>query len=337
MTNAESLPLRSLLDAAPDGFLVVDTTGHIIWANHTAHVLFGYRDVELLGRLIEDLVPDRLLSTHRAHRAEYEENPHGRSMGPGLNLLARKKDGAEFPVEVSLSPLYTLDGLLVTAVVRDVTQRKQLEDERSILSLELETNRERGRIAMDLHDGIMQDVYAVALGLELSLDDADGKSASSDGIEKAIVQLHEIIGSIRSFIFDLRPREFAGSLAHALANLADEFAQNSQIATQVNVERIKEPEIGISMAVYNIAHEALSNVRKHAAATQVVMSLSLSDVEGHLEIRDNGRGFDPSSEPPQGHYGMRNMSTRAKAVGATLRLDSAPGEGTSLHLEFPVQ
>jgi signal transduction histidine kinase len=181
----------------------------------------------------------------------------------------------------------------------------------------------------------MQDVYAVALGLELALDVAQGGVTGVDGIEKAIVQLHEIIRGIRSFIFDLRPREFSGSLWDAIANLAEEFAQNSQISTQSNVERGEEPDQSTSMAVYLIAHEALSNVRKHAGASRVVVSLSFADGAGHLAIGDDGMGFDPSVEPPPGHYGMRNMITRARSIGATLEIESAPGKGTSLRLAFP--
>jgi PAS domain S-box-containing protein len=334
MATAENLPLRNLLDAAPDGFIVVDTAGSIVWANQTAHALFGYRDVELIGRPVEHLVPGRLQGVHTDHRAAYESNPHGRSMGLGLNLLARKRDGSEFPVEISLSPLHTRDGLLVTAVVRDVSERKRLEDERSLLTLELETNRERDRIAMDLHDGIMQDIYAVALGLELSLDTA-GAAADAEGVERAIGQLHDVIRSIRSFIFDLRPREFSGSLAEALSSLTEEFAQNSQIETDVSIDSREDPETGVSMAVYHIVHESLSNIRKHAGASSVLVSLSYLDGRGRLEVRDNGNGFDPTEQPPEGHYGMRNMTTRARAIGARLEITSAPGEGTTLLLDFP--
>ena len=335
MTNAKNLPLHSLLDVAPDGFVVTDGAGRIVWANQTAHALFGYSNGDLIGRTIEDLVPERLRPQHGVHRAGYEKAPHGRPMGLGLDLLALKQDGTEFPVEISLSPLHVPDGLLVTAVVRDVTERKQLEEERNNLTLEVETNRERDRIAMDLHDGIMQDVYAVALGLELSLEVSQGGITGVDGIEKAIVQLHDIIRGIRSLIFDLRPREFSGSLSGALANLAEEFAQNSQIATDAKVDGDGEPEPNISKAVYLIAHEALSNVRKHAGANRVSVSLSLTNGAGHLAIRDDGRGFDPSVESPPGHYGMRNMMTRARSIGASLEVESAPGKGTSLRLTFP--
>jgi PAS domain S-box-containing protein len=309
----------------------------VVWANQTAHTLFGYRDVELIGRPIEDLVPERLRPLHIGHRSSYEENPHSRSMGLGLDLLARKKDGSEFPVEIGLSPLHTRDGVLVTAVVRDISTRKKLMEEREVLALELETERERDRIAMDLHDGVMQDVYAVALGLELSLS-GEGESAYADAriVERSIGQLHEVIRSIRSFIFDLRPRQFTGSLSEGLSNLVEEFAQNSQIATVADVDVDLDIDETTATVVYHIAHEGLSNIRKHAAAGNVHVSLRRLKGQAEMLITDDGNGFDTLAPPPDGHHGMRNMSTRARAIGATLELQSEEGKGTSLRLVFPV-
>lgn len=337
MTGAESVPLRSLLDVAPDGFIVVDTAGDIVWANQTAHSLFGYRDVELIGRRIDELVPERLRFDHTSHRKSYAENPRGRSMGLGLNLLARKKDGTEFPVEISLSPLHTRDGVLVTAIVRDISERKRLEEERNVLSLELETERERDRIAMDLHDGVMQDIYAVALGLELSLDSEGDSSRYADAtaVEKSIGQLHEVIRSIRSFIFDLRPRQFSGSLAEGLSNLAEEFAQNSQISTNAMIDEEVDVDETTALIVYHVAHESLSNIRKHAGASSVILTLSRVGEGGQLKIRDDGKGFDTNHGPPDGHHGLRNMAARARAINARFHIDSAPGKGTTLILEFP--
>src|SRR5690606_10708344 len=100
-----------------------------------------------------------------------------------------------------------------------------------------ETERERDRIGMDLHDGIMQDVYAAALSLELALMDSDqGSYARGETVEKAIDQLHDVVRNIRSYIFDLRPREFTGTLPEALHNLAQEFSQNSGIETKAVIE-----------------------------------------------------------------------------------------------------
>ena len=120
---------QSLLESAPDAIVIIDPNGQIVLANSQAERVFGYDRVELIGQPIEMLLPERLRTRHTQHRATYVAEPHTRPMGVGLDLVARHRDGAEFPVEISLSPLQTEEGLLVTSVIRDITERKQAADE----------------------------------------------------------------------------------------------------------------------------------------------------------------------------------------------------------------
>jgi two-component system, NarL family, sensor histidine kinase DevS len=112
----------SLVDAAPDGIVLADETGQILLVNRQTEELFGYDRGELLGRSVEQLLPERFRSVHSAHRTRYRVEPHVRAMGAGLRLYGRRSDGREFPVEVSLSPVPTDDGLLIVAAIRDVTE-----------------------------------------------------------------------------------------------------------------------------------------------------------------------------------------------------------------------
>ncbi len=118
---------RQLLDAGPDALVVIDAEGRVLFANLQTERLFDYARGALLGKGVEVLVPERLRATHVGHRSHFVAAPHVRPMGSGLTLVGRKRDGSEFPVEISLSPLTTPNGLLFSASIRDITQRKRDE------------------------------------------------------------------------------------------------------------------------------------------------------------------------------------------------------------------
>jgi PAS domain S-box-containing protein len=251
---AEEL-LRSIIEGAPSGILVVRSDGEIRRVNQQVERIFGYSRDELVGKKVEVLIPQHLRAVHRQHRTDYVQHPSTRPMGLGLHLMARRKDGSEFPVEIHLSPVTNERGAWTIAVVQDVTEREAHNEERNNLVLELEMEQERQRIGMDLHDGVMQEIYATSLTLELALEDLDDNAPARQSVERAIEQLHNVTRSIRSYIFDLRPRHFTGNLPGALQDLAREFQQNSQIATSASIEEaLPQLDSGRSVALYQIAH-----------------------------------------------------------------------------------
>jgi PAS domain S-box-containing protein len=120
---------RELLEAAPDAIIEVDRAGHIVLLNRGTEAMFGYHREELLGQPVEFLVPENVRAMHVHHRGQYWDHPSTRPMGSGLSLRGRRKDGSRFPVEISLSPVKSEDGFRVTAIIRDITERKQSEEQ----------------------------------------------------------------------------------------------------------------------------------------------------------------------------------------------------------------
>jgi len=140
LERAADATFRSLLESAPDAMVIVDSQGAIVFVNGQVETLFGYARAELVGQPIEVLVPARLREAHVGHRTGYFRRPGVRLMGRGLDLHGRRKDGTEFPVEVSLSPLETRGGLLVSSAIRDVTERKKADAHRALLAATVEAS-----------------------------------------------------------------------------------------------------------------------------------------------------------------------------------------------------
>ena len=140
---AETLLSSSILEAIPDAVVAVNQQGVIIQVNSQTETLFGYTREELIGQKIEMLVPERQRPQHHLHREHFHQQPKIRRMGSGLDLCGRRRNGSEFPVEISLSPVATGDGTIVLSVIRDISDRKRIEDELRRAKDELDRRKSR--------------------------------------------------------------------------------------------------------------------------------------------------------------------------------------------------
>ncbi len=155
---------RVLIESAGDAMIIADGAGEIVIVNGQAERMFGYDRAELIGNKIEILLPDRARESHTVHRHEYEANPSLRPMGTGLDLVGQRKDGSEFPVEISLSPVSTPKASFVSSVIRDVTDRKRMEQEiiESRQAAERANKANNAFLAAASHD-LRQPVQAISL------------------------------------------------------------------------------------------------------------------------------------------------------------------------------
>jgi signal transduction histidine kinase len=198
---------------------------------------------------------------------------------------------------------------------------------------------ERERIGKDLHDGIIQSIYAVGLSLEdvpeLMDEDADEARAR---VDRAIEGLDKTIRDIRNFIFGLRPELLQGmTLPAGLAALVEEFRVNTMIdaelsAREADGEGLAAEEIG---QILIIAREALANVARHARASRAVVELRSTPDDVVVTIGDNGVGFASDVRHPPAHQGLLNMRNRANGIGATLAVDSSAATGTRIIVTLP--
>jgi signal transduction histidine kinase len=194
---------------------------------------------------------------------------------------------------------------------------------------------ERERISKDLHDGIIQNLYAVGLSLEdvpelMEADQADAEAR----VERAIDSIHLAIQDIRNFIFGLRPELLEGAtLASGLASLVDEYRHNTMIDLELHLpDRPPEPSAEVTGNLLAMVSESLSNLARHSRASRATVEL-LSERGGdafQLRIGDNGIGFDPARVGKLGHQGLANTRERASRIGAAVKIESASGHGTQV-------
>src|SRR5947208_2303064 len=244
---------------------------------------------------------------------------------------AHQRVDARKPSPQQRAPAVPIENLL--EALPDATERKEAQMRLHRLAV-LE---DRERIAKELHDGVIQALFAVGMNLQATEANAGDPQAVRARLSGAVDSIDMAIRDLRNYIFGLRPGILADrQLNQALHLLVEEFQEKSGVVTVVQIDERIAAQLGNTAAqLVQVTREALSNVARHAQATTCRVSLVQRDGGAVLEIGDDGRGFKPGRGTSRGQ-GLRNMRERVEAIGGTFSVESASGEGTTVRVILPL-
>lgn len=358
---------RSALDAAPDALIIIDAEGIVRFANRQASALFGYPYEELVGQRLEQLIPERFRARHLGHRRAYLAAPRLRPMGTGLALFARRRDGAEFPVEISLSPVAT-DGALVAAAIRDVTERKRVETELRAAREAAEESRKAAEranqgksrfLATASHD-LRQPLQTLAL-----LNGALRRMVTSPDAAEVLAQQEHAVGTMSRLLNTLldisklesgaikpEPRDFR--VASVLEAIRREFRATAQTkGLELLVESSEESIHSDPAMVEQILKNLVSNAVKYTQQGRVVVRCRREGATLRIDVLDTGVGIPAaqlayiydefyqvgvtSNSARDGYgLGLSIVQRLVKLLNARLEAMSEVGKGSVFSLLLPL-
>ncbi len=323
-----------------DAIITVDESHHIVLYNRAAEQIFAWPRDAVLGQPLEKLIPTRFRNGHGAHMQRFgQTGVTSRRMGARNVVHGLRADGTEFPLDASISQLDTPGRKLFTVILRDATERVKAQRDRSAFAVAALTIREeeKARVARELHDELAQSLAALKMDVIWVRDHA---VATPQGVQHKLTEmlsmLDQAVAATRRIAADLRPLVLDDlGLAEALEWLVSNFMQRHDIPCRLSVPEGIDLQEPYATAVFRIIQESLTNVAKHAEATQVMVNLYRLPDAIALSVEDNGKGF-VASQPRKGHsLGLLGVRERARLLGGHATITSTPGEGTRLEVHIP--
>jgi len=335
---------RQLFEDASDAMWVQDLSGHIVAANSACAALGGYARDELIGADVRGFLKGGSLARAREVGSKLLR---GKLLDQPYELRLSTRDGGERIAEV-VSSLVTVDGEVkgFQHVARDVTEQKQLEENVRLFSRLVirAQERERERMSRELHDDVVQSLVLLSQRVDMITSERRMKLPEPlvDRLEELHALADEVIAKVRRCAQDLRPRILDDlGLTAAIEWMADNLIVEQRIYARVQVSGAEHslPE-EVQLMLFRIAQEALSNVRRHSGATNVLVTAEFLQESVVLTIEDDGEGFVVEEKMQEasgtGTLGLMGMQERTLLVGGTLTVHSEPGKGTTVRAEIPI-
>ena len=332
-----------LFELSPDAIFLVDQQGRIVQVNTQGEAVFGYDRADLLGKPIDMLLSENIRAVHAGNGENYQLLPQRQSMGAGLEGYGQRKTGEKFPVDVMLSPVKVEEEWLVISVVRDVTEQKRTQSELAEVQHRLLDSKEseRLRLAQELHDGIIQELFSITFQLaELEKDfSKNGEVEFKKNLRASRDMTQQVIRGLRNLSRELRPPALAPfGLEQAILSHIEQFQEmypDITVHTDLNPDgQILDERL--RLALFRIYQHSVSNVARHAKAKHLWVRLELTEQEIILEIEDDGKGFEIPSRwvemARQGHLGLVGTRERVQAIGGQLKITSTLGKGTLIRV-----
>jgi PAS domain S-box-containing protein len=357
---------RMLLESAPDAMVIVNSEGLIVLSNAKTEGIFGYSPVELVGQPVEILMAPALRDGHMGHRASFAAAPRKREMGAGLDLLAQRKDGSLFPVEISLSPLEGEDGMSVTAAIRDVTERvaaaRQLAEKMTELRQSNDALEQFAHIAShDLQEPLRMVASYVQLlskrykgKLDADADEFIGFAVDGTQRMKRLIEDLLVYSRAGRGVMSDKPVRSEQVLLEALYNLRTAIADSGAEVTYEGLPTIATGELQLVQLFQNLVGNAIKYRGERAPRIHVSAQKEVTPEgdEWVFSVADNGIGIEPRYSERVfvifqrlhgvGEYegtgiGLAICKRVLQQQGGRIWVESEPGQGSVFHFALPVR